>query len=293
MARRLELARLLDRCAVARARPVPGDDRPARCWRRAPSLRPRARWASRRWPQSSASRAPTRTTSTRRWTGWASVRSASRSASRAGTWPTVSWCSTTCRRARTSRAARCPLAALGYSRDGRRGTPQIVYGLLTRPGGRPVAVAGVRRRRCTTTRPSRPARQAQDALRPGAGRAGRRSRHGHQGEHRGAARRRRGRLDHRAQGATGQEARHGGDLQPSLFDEINLAEITSEELPGRAAGRLPQPAGRRRAHPQARASCSRRPRPSSRRSPTASTRGGLTDAGEIGLAVGPALSATG
>jgi len=34
----------------------------------------------------------------------------------------------------------CPLAALGYSRDGRRGTLQIVYGLLTDPGGRPVAV---------------------------------------------------------------------------------------------------------------------------------------------------------
>ncbi len=35
---------------------------------------------------------------------------------------------------------RCPLAALGYSRDGRRGTPQIVYGLLTTRAGVPVAV---------------------------------------------------------------------------------------------------------------------------------------------------------
>jgi hypothetical protein len=34
----------------------------------------------------------------------------------------------------------CPLAALGYSRDGRRGTLQIVYGLLTNPAGKPVAV---------------------------------------------------------------------------------------------------------------------------------------------------------
>jgi hypothetical protein len=34
----------------------------------------------------------------------------------------------------------CPLAALGYSRDGRRGTLQIVYGLLTDRAGRPVAV---------------------------------------------------------------------------------------------------------------------------------------------------------
>ena len=34
----------------------------------------------------------------------------------------------------------CPLAELGYSRDGRRGKPQIVYGLLTDRRGRPVAV---------------------------------------------------------------------------------------------------------------------------------------------------------
>jgi hypothetical protein len=34
----------------------------------------------------------------------------------------------------------CPLAARGYSRDGRRGTAQIEYGLLTDPAGRPVAV---------------------------------------------------------------------------------------------------------------------------------------------------------
>jgi len=34
----------------------------------------------------------------------------------------------------------CPLAARGYSRDGRKGTLQIEYGLLTDPEGRPVAV---------------------------------------------------------------------------------------------------------------------------------------------------------
>jgi transposase len=34
----------------------------------------------------------------------------------------------------------CPLAELGYSRDGKRGTPQIVFGLLTNRSGRPVAV---------------------------------------------------------------------------------------------------------------------------------------------------------
>jgi Transposase DDE domain len=34
----------------------------------------------------------------------------------------------------------CPLAAHGYSRDGKKGTLQIEYGLLTDPAGRPVAV---------------------------------------------------------------------------------------------------------------------------------------------------------
>src|SRR6266542_2516903 len=34
----------------------------------------------------------------------------------------------------------CPLAQLGYSRDGRRGTAQIVYGLMCAPDGCPVAV---------------------------------------------------------------------------------------------------------------------------------------------------------
>ena len=32
------------------------------------------------------------------------------------------------------------MAARGYSRDGKKGLPQIEYGLLTDPAGRPVAV---------------------------------------------------------------------------------------------------------------------------------------------------------
>ena len=36
--------------------------------------------------------------------------------------------------------SRCPLAARGYSRDGKKGKLQIEYGLLTDPEGRPVAV---------------------------------------------------------------------------------------------------------------------------------------------------------
>ena len=36
--------------------------------------------------------------------------------------------------------SQCPLAARGYSRDGKKGKLQIEYGLLTDPEGRPVAV---------------------------------------------------------------------------------------------------------------------------------------------------------
>jgi hypothetical protein len=36
--------------------------------------------------------------------------------------------------------SQCPLAARGYSRDGKKGTLQIEYGLLTDPAGRPAAV---------------------------------------------------------------------------------------------------------------------------------------------------------
>ena len=36
--------------------------------------------------------------------------------------------------------SQCPLAARGYSRDGKKGRAQIEYGLLTDPAGRPVAV---------------------------------------------------------------------------------------------------------------------------------------------------------
>src|SRR6202453_1639460 len=39
--------------------------------------------------------------------------------------------------------SRCPLAARGYSRDGKKGKLQIEYGLLTDPEGRPVAVRGL------------------------------------------------------------------------------------------------------------------------------------------------------
>src|SRR5207249_2476675 len=49
-----------------------------------------------------------------------------------------------------------------------------------------------------------------------------------------------------------QLAAEGGPLQPSLFDDRDMAEITSPRLPGRTPGGLQKPAARRRAGPQTR-----------------------------------------
>ena len=81
--------------------------------------------------------------STRRWTGWAARQDAIEAGLAARHLdPQVnparmalfdlssSWLEGSC----------CPLAARGYSRDGRKGRLQIEYGLLTDPAGRPVAV---------------------------------------------------------------------------------------------------------------------------------------------------------
>ena len=78
----------------------------------------------------------------------------------------------------SSRGAAARWRRSGYSRDGRRGTLQIVYGLALRRAGRS-AVEVFDGGQRTTTRPSAPARQAQAALRARRARPGRRSRHGH------------------------------------------------------------------------------------------------------------------
>src|SRR5680860_1455117 len=125
----------------------------------------------------------------------------------------------------------CPLASLGYSRDGKRGTAQVNYGLTCSPEGRPVAIAihdG--------------STHDQETL-PGAVEA---------------VRERFGIEDVVVVGDRGMlTAAHAealtaagvefvsalkstqirklltaGDLQLSLFDETNLAEISSDEFPG-------------------------------------------------------------
>ncbi|MCA1681252.1 MAG: IS1634 family transposase, partial [Actinobacteria bacterium] len=125
----------------------------------------------------------------------------------------------------------CALAARGYSRDGKKGTAQINYGLTCSPQGRPVAIC-VHEGNVTDQRTL-----------PGAVEAVR-ERFGIEdvvvvGD--------RGMLT-KAHAAALTEAGVGfvsalkaaqirklvetGDLQLSLFDEQNLAEITSEQFPG-------------------------------------------------------------
>jgi hypothetical protein len=125
----------------------------------------------------------------------------------------------------------CPLASLGYSRDGRKGTLQITYGLICSPEGRPVAVRvhdGKTQDQQTVT----------ETVQTITGRFGIANVVfvGDRG------------MITQAHAQTLKDAGvdfisalkaaqirmliDAGDLQLSLFDELNLAEITSERFPG-------------------------------------------------------------
>jgi hypothetical protein len=125
----------------------------------------------------------------------------------------------------------CPLAKLGYSRDGKKGTLQIEYGLLTDPDGRPVAIEVF------------PGNTGDPATVPAALET-LRTRFGLTSVvlvgDRGmltSARietLRAARLDwvSALRGPAIRILAQGGALQLGLFDERNLAEITSPEFPG-------------------------------------------------------------
>jgi hypothetical protein len=76
-----------------------------------------------------------------------------------------------------------------------------------------------------------------------------------------------------------------GPLQMSLFDQQNLAEITSPGLPRRAAGRLPQPGAGRRPRPHPRRAAGRH-RKAARPLIARVAAGRLHGAGAIGVEVG-------
>ena len=195
---RLGLASLIGVQALPRARPGAGHGGRAHRRARTPSWPPRAGGTPRRWPRTSAWPMPTRTICMRRWTGCSRARTRSRRSSPRATCATAAWCCTTCPRA-TSRAARCPLAKRGYSRDGKRGTLQVNYGLLTDARGCPVAVS-VHEGNTADSKTFMPAVQRlRERLRHRAHGDGGRPRHDLAEGHRRAARARRHRLDHGAQ----------------------------------------------------------------------------------------------
>jgi hypothetical protein len=181
----------------------------------------------------------------------------------------------------------CPLAALGYSRDGRRGTPQIVYGLMTNRAGKPVAVqvfAGNVHDHQTV-----PAQLDKLKTRFGLTQivlvADRGMVTKANIEQLAAA--------DGVEWITALKAPQvkklakAGTLQPSLFDEVNLAEITSDEFPGERLVVCRNPlVAAERTRKREELLCATE----SELAVIAERveRGTLTDAGEIGLAVGPA-----
>ena len=134
----------------------------------------------------------------------------------------------------------CPLAARGYSRDGKKGRLQIEYGLLTDPAGRPVAV------RVFPGNTGDPAAftEIADVVRERFGLA-QMVMAGDRGMITSARIRA---LNQREDGTQRPDAygwitalrapairklmADGGPLQMSLFDEQDLAEITSPDYPG-------------------------------------------------------------
>ena len=151
----------------------------------------------------------------------------------------------------------CPLAQFGYSRDRKRGKRQIVYGLLCASDGCPVAIevfAG------STADPTTLTNQVTKL----------KARFGL--DHvvlvgdRGMITQARISEDLKSAGLDWITAlrapaikalRDAGALQMSLFDDRDMAAITSPEFPRRAPDRLPQPRARRRARAQARGSACR------------------------------------
>jgi Transposase DDE domain len=124
----------------------------------------------------------------------------------------------------------CPLAKLGYSRDGRKGTQQVNYGLICSPEGRPVAV------HCfdgsTTDSKTLP-----DALQTVTERFGVKDAVlvGDRGmitqAHAQTFKENSVSFISALKAAQIRTLVNAGDIQLSLFDETNLAEISSEKFP--------------------------------------------------------------
>jgi transposase len=182
----------------------------------------------------------------------------------------------------------CPLAKLGYSRDGKRGTPQIIYGLLCDKPGRPIAVEVFPGElHDDKTLPSQIEKLKQ---RFGLSRVVVVS-------DRGMVTKANIQLLSETEGAAWITALKApqikklvrdGALQLSLFDEQNLGEITSEDYPGERLVVCRNPlvaAERTRKREELLGATERGLAEIAERVKN----GTLTGADQIGLAVGPAL----
>jgi hypothetical protein len=191
---------------------------------------------------------------------------------------------------------RCPLAARGYSRDGKKGKLQIEYGLLTDPAGRPVAV------RVFPGNTGDPAAFTEivQVIRDAFGLA-KMVMVGDRGMITSARIEALNQLeDGTAQPdayswitalrapAIGKLMAEGGPLQMSLFDQQNLAEITSPDFPGERLVACRNPvlaADRARTREELLAATEKLAAPIIARVAA----GRLTGAGEIGVAVGKVI----
>jgi hypothetical protein len=125
----------------------------------------------------------------------------------------------------------CPLAALGYSRDGKRGNAQVNYGLTCSPQGRPVAIAV----HDGSTPDQKTLPGAVEAVRERFGihdvvvvgdRGMLTKAHAEALTEAGVE------FVSALKSAQIRALLDSGDLQLSLFDEVNLAEIASDQFPG-------------------------------------------------------------
>ncbi len=125
----------------------------------------------------------------------------------------------------------CPLAKLGYNRDGKKGKLQIVYGLLCAADGCPVAVEVFDGDTADPkTLPPRSTRSRNASAR--ARGAGRRPRHDHPGAHREEIKP--AGLDWitALRAPAIRALLEAGAFQVDLFDERDMAAITSPDYPG-------------------------------------------------------------
>src|SRR5450631_1373980 len=127
----------------------------------------------------------------------------------------------------------CPLAARGYSRDGKKGLPQIEYGLLTDPVGRPVAVRVFSGNTADPTAFTTIVQAVKDTFKLSdmvmvAGRGMITSARVQELRDLGGL----GWVTALRAPAIAALAADDGPLQMSLFDQVNLAEITHPDYPG-------------------------------------------------------------